>query len=414
MQFLTFIAVDQTIGGAISTDTHGSSMRWGSLSGQLRGLQVILANGTLLNLTPKDNIHLWRALGVSVGRLGVLTQVTLHIKPQQAIRRRLQELDFEDFASQVKKTQDTYVTALKAKDDIAARKALSQLDETQGLWHYALNEVWRVDFDYLDKEPLSVLLNLDHNDPRVQSMSGPSPSGVYNQVNRQPVPPNNRLSTSPRFWANFYATTTRGFVTPGTYEASKSYLSFSDFGTRTTSTFAPYDQLEVAIPMEIAGDCLMEVGAEMYGPAALWEGFRTPALIRFLTGQDYYLSPTHGGARMYVNMEDYLTKSTGKPNEKFNRVVELFMTRCQARLHWGKYGHPEFDKCFDGSKAYPDSWCDFGCAVNDLDPTNKFASVSSVWRWNATMGGKQVPFGSCCSASGFDKTKCRCASSPAC
>lgn len=31
-------------------------------------------------------------------------------------------------------------------------------------------------------------------------------------------------------------------------------------GTRLTSTFAPYSQYEVAIPLELAGDCLLEVG----------------------------------------------------------------------------------------------------------------------------------------------------------
>jgi FAD/FMN-containing dehydrogenase len=72
--------IDQTIGGAVSTGTHGSSMRYGSLSSQVKALKVILANGTLLELTPEDDIHLWRALGVSVGRLGIITELTMRIK----------------------------------------------------------------------------------------------------------------------------------------------------------------------------------------------------------------------------------------------------------------------------------------------------------------------------------------------
>ena len=377
-------------------------------------MKIILANGTLKEYTPKDNLHLWKALGVHVGRLGVITELTFRIKPQQAVKRKLQELSFEEFAAQVKVTQDAFNAAKAAGDDVAVRKSLAQLDETQALWHYALREIWRVDFEYLDKEPLSVLLNLDLEDPKVQAMSGPNPQGVYNQGNRQPVPPNNRVTTNPRFWANFYATTMRQFATPGTFEASKSFLSFSDFGARTTASFTPYNQLEVAIPLEIAGDCLMEVGAEMYGPAALWEGFRTPALIRFISGQDYYISNTHGGPRMYVNIEDYLSLTTGKPNTKFDRVVEIFLNRCKARLHYGKYGHEQYQPCFDGAKEYPE-WCDFGCAVSELDPSNKFASQAKLWRWKATnRAGQQVDFASCCSANGFDKSRCQCASSSAC
>lgn len=98
----------------------------------------------------------------------------------------------------------------------------------------------------------------------------------------------------------------RTLVTPGTYETSKAYLSMTEFGTRYTSTLAPYNQLEVAIPLEIAGDCLKGLNPQMYGPDNLWEGFRTPALIRFVTGEDFYISATNGGPRMYVNIGELL------------------------------------------------------------------------------------------------------------
>lgn len=60
------------------------------LTVQLRGLKLVLANGTLLELSPRKDPHLWLAAGVGVGRLGVITEVTLRIKPQQAVRRSLQ------------------------------------------------------------------------------------------------------------------------------------------------------------------------------------------------------------------------------------------------------------------------------------------------------------------------------------
>lgn len=37
----------QTIGGAVSTGTHGSSLKWGSLSSQVVALHTVLANGTV-------------------------------------------------------------------------------------------------------------------------------------------------------------------------------------------------------------------------------------------------------------------------------------------------------------------------------------------------------------------------------
>lgn len=133
-----------------------------------------------------------------MGRLGAIVEVTLKIKPQQAVRRKLQELDFDDFAAQVKSVQEGYKAALAAGDEAAAQRALFPLDETNGMWHYALREVWRVDFEHLDKEPLGVLLNLDAEDQLVQAMDGPSGPGIYSQSNRQPVPPNSRVTANPR------------------------------------------------------------------------------------------------------------------------------------------------------------------------------------------------------------------------
>lgn len=150
--------IDQTIGGAVATGSHGSSMRWGSLSSQVRGFKLLLANGTILELkSPQDNLHLWRAMGVSIGRLGVITELTMRIKPQQAITRNLQDTDFPAFAKEIKSVQDDYVAAKQANDTNAMKQALFRVDETQALWVVGTQAVWRTDYQYLDHEPLSVL-----------------------------------------------------------------------------------------------------------------------------------------------------------------------------------------------------------------------------------------------------------------
>lgn len=145
--------IDQTIGGAVATGTHGSSMRWGSISSQVRGFKIILANGTLLELGSPDSspeaLHLWRAVGVSVGRLGIITELTMRIKPQQAVTRKLQDLNFTDFVQQIKGTQDAYKAALAANDTAAIQKALFQVDETQLFWHVPRSTVWRTDYEHL-------------------------------------------------------------------------------------------------------------------------------------------------------------------------------------------------------------------------------------------------------------------------
>jgi hypothetical protein len=118
---------------------------------------------------------------------------------------------------------------------------------------------------------------------------------------------------------------------------------------------------------------------------------------------------------MYINLEDHLSRSLGEENEGFDTVLDFMLEECNStRLHWGKAGWPTHQPCFDGAEDYPESWCDFGCAVQELDPTGKFRSESDVWRWNATRGGDVVTFSSCCSPEGFLKSECTCEKSPIC
>ena len=46
------------------------------------------------------------------------------------------------------------------------------------------------------------------------------------------------------------------------------------------------------------------------------------------------------------------------------KLIGFVQEVCQRpRLHWGKAGWPRYQKCFDGAQVYPQTWCDFGCAV---------------------------------------------------
>lgn len=80
----------QTMGGAVATSTHGSSLKYGSLSSQLLALDLIAANGSLLALAHDTRPHLFKAAAASVGRLGVVTRLTFRIKPQLAVTKSLQ------------------------------------------------------------------------------------------------------------------------------------------------------------------------------------------------------------------------------------------------------------------------------------------------------------------------------------
>jgi len=62
-------------------------------------------------------------------------------------------------------------------------------------------------------------------------------------------------------------------------------MSISEMENRVYNSWNSYDQYEVAVPLRKAADCLTAVNAELYGPRARWNGFRSPALVRFIRGR---------------------------------------------------------------------------------------------------------------------------------
>jgi predicted dehydrogenase len=66
-----------TIGGVISTGSHGTSVCHGTLSDRVTELTLVLASGELLKLNESHHPELLRAARVSVGMLGVVAEVEL-------------------------------------------------------------------------------------------------------------------------------------------------------------------------------------------------------------------------------------------------------------------------------------------------------------------------------------------------
>ena len=52
----------QSIGGAVATGTHGSSLEHGSLSNQVLAMRVVLANGTLAEISPESHPFLMKVM----------------------------------------------------------------------------------------------------------------------------------------------------------------------------------------------------------------------------------------------------------------------------------------------------------------------------------------------------------------
>jgi hypothetical protein len=133
------------------------------------------------------------------------------------------------------------------------------------------------------------------------------------------------------------------------------------------------------VPLDRAADCLSSLRDRLYGSEDLARAFRAPGLVRcphlpaatqssartllarqrcelillllgqpaspccelqvrFVAGERAYLSNSHGGPRMYVNIEDYLSHATGRVNKEFQVSGLAFAPLAGCGLSWYSTG----------------------------------------------------------------------------
>lgn len=79
-----------SVAGAITTATHGSGVKNANLSSAVSALEIVTANGNVVNLSKKDGDKFYAAV-VGLGAIGVITKVTLNIQPAFMMRQHVYE-----------------------------------------------------------------------------------------------------------------------------------------------------------------------------------------------------------------------------------------------------------------------------------------------------------------------------------
>jgi FAD/FMN-containing dehydrogenase len=86
----------QTLGGMIATGTHGSSLTHGNLASLVSSLRIVTGSGDVLDIHEGDE----RLDGarVHLGALGVVTQVTLPVRPSGRLHQSIEHVPIEMLA----------------------------------------------------------------------------------------------------------------------------------------------------------------------------------------------------------------------------------------------------------------------------------------------------------------------------
>lgn len=82
----------QSIAGAISTGTHGTGVTLGSVATQVVALTLVTASGEVIVCSETQNRDIFKAAQVSLGALGIITEVTLQCRPAYRLHYQWKKL----------------------------------------------------------------------------------------------------------------------------------------------------------------------------------------------------------------------------------------------------------------------------------------------------------------------------------
>lgn len=87
--------MEQTVSGATSTGTHGTGRDSASIAAQIKGLELVTADGSVLTCSEKENPEVFAAARIGLGALGIVTAITFAVEPVFLLTAREEPMPLE-------------------------------------------------------------------------------------------------------------------------------------------------------------------------------------------------------------------------------------------------------------------------------------------------------------------------------
>ncbi|MEU6800956.1 D-arabinono-1,4-lactone oxidase [Streptomyces neyagawaensis] len=313
--------MEQTVSGATSTGTHGTGRESASIAAQIKGLELVTADGSILTCSATENADVFAAARVGIGALGVVTAITFAVEPIFLLTAREEPMPFE--------------------------KVLAEFDEL-----HAENE--HFEFYWFPHTG-------NTNTKRNNRSAGPE----------KPVPQLNSWFED-EFLSNgvFQVANLVGRAVPATIPTiaqlssrALSARSYTDIPYKvfTSPRRVRFVEMEYAVPREALVDTLRELKA-MVDRSPLRVSF--PVEVRTAPADDITLSTASGRDSAYIAVHMF----RGTPYQAYFTAAERIFTAHEGRPHWGKVHTRDTDYF---AKVYP-RFGEFTALRDRLDPERRF------------------------------------------
>ncbi|MGW5328653.1 D-arabinono-1,4-lactone oxidase [Streptomyces sp. NPDC004014] len=313
--------MEQTVSGATSTGTHGTGRESASIAAQIKGLELVTADGSVLTCSAEENPEVFAAARIGLGALGVVTAITFAVEPLFLLTAREEPMPFD--------------------------RVVAEFDQ---LW--AENE--HFEFYWFPHTG-------NTNTKRNNRSAGPE----------QPV---GRLAGwfEDEFLSNgvFQVAQWAGRAAPATVPAiarissrALSARTYTDIPYKvfTSPRRVRFVEMEYAVPRAALVDTLRELKA-MVDRSRLRVSF--PVEVRTAPADDITLSTASGRDSAYIAVHMF----RGTPYQAYFTAAERVFTAHEGRPHWGKV-HTRDAEYF--SRVYP-RFAEFTALRDRLDPERLF------------------------------------------
>jgi len=279
----------QSVAGAISTGTHGTGGAAAGLSTLVRGVELVLADGTRVAASATERPELFEAARLGLGTLGVLTAVTLAVEPAYTLEAVEEPWPLD-------RVLDGLEDLLAANEHLEfywfphTRRALTKRNNRRPVSDAPLGRVRGL----VDDELLS--------------------NGLFEVVNRvgrlapRAIPRLNAVAAR--------ALGARRFTAP----SHEVYVSPRRVRFRESEWALPHDAL---VPVLAELDAWIEQSGE---------NVSFPMEVRFAAPDDVWLSTAHGRRTAYVAVHQFWRTD---PTRLF-AATQRIMVAHGGRPHWGK------------------------------------------------------------------------------
>lgn len=310
----------QSIAGAISTGTHGTGANLGTIATQVIGIKLITASGDVVECSHTHNVEIFKAAQISLGALGIISEVTLQCVPAYRLHYVWKKLDLEDVFANLEQYK-------------------SENRNFEFFW-IPYTSATMCKFLNITEEPAK-------------------PKNRFRQFN-EVVIENGVLWLFCQTARMFPSASSRiakimsGLISGGS-DVQYSHQIFA------TTRAVKFQEMEYNIPVEHFEDCLREIDATIREKNI---DVMFPIECRFIKGDDIPLSPATERDSAYIAVH----MNKGMPHEAYFSAIEAIFVKYNGRPHWGKI-HTRVASDFE--TLYP-QWEQFQKVRQTLDPSDTF------------------------------------------